>query len=235
MKTTLHESSTRGKADHGWLKSHHTFSFANYYNPNRMSFGALRVLNDDKVDPAKGFGTHSHDNMEIVSIVLEGSLKHKDTMGNEYVIKAGEVQIMSAGTGVAHSEFNNSNEADVSFLQIWIIPEKKGIEPQYAQKDFSKLRKINKLQTLVSPYETDDSLLIHQDAYFSILEIETENTGLYKVNTDGNGVYVFVIEGDIEIADQRLNTRDGLGIQETHQFEYKAHKDSKVLFIEVPL
>jgi len=235
MKTTLHKSNTRGNADHGWLKSHHTFSFANYYNPERMSFGALRVLNDDQVAASQGFGTHPHDNMEIVTVVLEGALKHKDTMGNEYVIKAGEVQIMSAGTGVAHSEYNNSNKEEVSLLQIWVVPEKNGIQPQYAQKDFSKLREKNKLQTLVSPNEIGGSLLIHQKAYFSILEIENGNTDQYKVNSHDNGVYVFIIEGDVEAADQRLNTRDGLGIEETDQFDLKAHKDSKILFIEVPV
>ena len=235
MKTTLHKSNTRGEANHGWLKSRHTFSFASYHNPERMSFGALRVLNDDLVAASKGFGTHPHDNMEIISVVLKGSLKHKDTMGNEHVIKEGDVQIMSAGTGVAHSEYNNSNFDDVSFLQIWVIPEKRNIKPRYAQKDFSALRKRNVIQTVVSPTEESGSLPINQNSFFSILDLEEAKSSSYQVKNSGNGVYIFVLDGSVSVGDQILETRDGLGIENTGSFEITANSDSKVLLIEVPM
>jgi redox-sensitive bicupin YhaK (pirin superfamily) len=235
MKTTLHKSNTRGEANHGWLKSHHTFSFAGYHNPERMSFGALRVLNDDRVSASQGFGTHPHDNMEIVSVVLDGALRHKDTMGNEHVIKSGEVQIMSAGTGVAHSEYNNSDEDEVSFLQIWVFPEKRNIEPRYAQKDFSSLREKNKIQIVVSPDQEDGALPINQNSYFSLLDLEEGHSSQYNLNSKDNGVYIFVLDGEVKVAEQTLEKRDGLGVEETDAVELSATKDSKLLFIEVPM
>ncbi len=227
----IHQSETRGKANHGWLNSNHTFSFAGYYNPERMNFGALRVLNDDSVAPGMGFGTHPHSDMEIVSIPLSGSLHHKDSEGNFGVIKKGEIQLMTAGTGVAHSEFNASNSEDVKFLQIWVIPKKFGVKPRYEQKEFDF--KKNELTLVVSPDGRDGSVTINQDAFFTIANLKN-NEVTYERKLEGNGVYIFVLRGEIEIDGQRFGTRDGVGLENFSSVNLKS-SDAEVLMMEVPM
>lgn len=236
MKTVLHKSDTRGKAHHGWLKSAHSFSFASYYNPERMGFGLLRVLNDDQVDPGTGFSTHPHRDMEIVSIPLKGALRHKDSEGNEAVIRHGEVQLMSAGTGVFHSEYNDSESEDVQFLQIWVMPEKMAIKPRYDQRKFAAEGRKNQWQTVVSPMDSSaEGIKINQQAYFSLIDLDAGKSQSYQIHIPGNGAYVFILEGEIDSAGEVLMSRDALGISETTQFDVKARKDAKVLIIEVPL
>jgi redox-sensitive bicupin YhaK (pirin superfamily) len=235
MKTTIHRADTRGYADHGWLKSRHTFSFAGYHNPERMRFGLLRVLNDDIVEPGGGFGTHPHDNMEIVSIPLSGSLAHKDSEGNEHVINTGDVQIMSAGSGLYHSEYNASAKNTVNFLQIWVYPKVRNIKPRYDQKTFDSADRKNKIQTVVSPQNNDGTLWINQDAYFSLADIEKAVKLNYEIMHKGNGLYIFVISGAIEISGEILNKRDAIGIEESNSIELKAVENSEILLIEVPL
>jgi redox-sensitive bicupin YhaK (pirin superfamily) len=235
MNTVLHKADTRGHANHGWLDSHHTFSFANYYNPDRMHFGVLRVLNDDRVAPGKGFGTHPHDNMEIISIPLEGDLEHKDSMGNVAVIKEGDVQVMSAGTGVFHSEFNKNQDQEVKFLQIWLFPREKNVEPRYDQVSLRDIEKQNKFYQILSPNESDQGVWIHQDAWFSIGNFEMGKADTYKINKPGNGVYAFVIDGEVEIEGQILEKRDGFGIRDVQEITLKSTTDSKVLLMEVPM
>lgn len=230
-----HPSETRGLANHGWLKSRHTFSFAEYYNPERMGFGALRVINDDSVDPGMGFGTHPHRDMEIISIPLEGALQHKDSEGNSSVIKKGEVQIMSAGTGIAHSEYNASRSEAVKFLQIWVLPKKLGIKPRYEQKAFTHEERKNKISTVVSPDGRNGSVTINQNAFFSLTDLEGGKEVTYERQLGSNGVYVFVISGEIEIDGKTFGTRDGVGIQEFDSLKITATKDSEVLLMEVPV
>ena len=234
MKTIIHKASTRGHADHGWLNSYHTFSFANYYEPERIHFGLLRVLNDDTVAPGMGFGRHPHDNMEIVSIPLSGSLEHQDSMGNKTVITSGEVQIMSAGTGVSHSEYNHSKTEEVKFLQIWVFPKERGIKPRYDQKKFDEEQKKNKLLTVISP-DDNNAMWINQDAYFSLGSLDKDTAVDYTVKKNGNGAYVFVLEGEIEAAGEKLGKRDGLGVTEAEKFSVKANDKAEVLIIEVPM
>lgn len=234
MKMVLFEANSRGRADHGWLESHHTFGFAGYYNPERMGFGALRVINDDVVQPSKGFGTHDHDNMEIVSIPLRGALRHQDTMGNKHVIKKGEVQVMSAGTGVSHSEHNDSDTEDVNFLQIWVLPKKKQIEPRYAQAKFSLEDRNDQLQLVVSPDGRNRSLEINQDAFFSQLNVKAGKNVAYQWFQPENCLYVFLLEGSVKVGDHVLQKRDGVGITDTQQIDVVAERDSEVLFMEVP-
>ena len=233
MKTVLHKANTRGHANHGWLDSHHTFSFAKYYNPERMNFGVLRVLNDDVVAGGKGFGTHPHDNMEIISIPLEGDLEHKDSMGNTAVIRKGDVQVMSAGTGVYHSEYNKNASSEVRFLQIWVFPNKKGVTPRYDQiaVDDSK----NNLQQILSPNAEDEGVWIHQDAWFHMGNLDQGFETEYSIKKSGNGVYAFVLEGDVEIQDQKLTKRDGFGVWDTDSISIKAGSKSKILLMEVPM
>lgn len=236
MKTIFFSNTDRGHANHGWLNSYHTFSFGGYHNPNKMNFGALRVLNDDTVNGGKGFSKHPHDNMEIVSIPLEGGLEHQDSMGNKTLIKKGEVQIMSAGTGVFHSEKNESGKAPVKFLQIWVSPDKKNIEPRYDQKIFDLAARKNKFQTVVSPLgTTDEGVKINQNAWFSLVDLENENTQTYNLKDKNNGVYVFVLEGEVEIDGQKLIKRDGLGITETELVTIKSSQDTEVLLMEIPM
>lgn len=230
-----HSSDSRGVADHGWLKSHHTFSFADYYNPQRMGFGALRVINDDSVSPGKGFGSHPHRDMEIISIPLEGSLKHMDSEGNATTIQKGEVQIMSAGTGIVHSEYNASDSAPVKFLQIWVLPEKKGIKPRYGQKNFSDIDKLNKFITVVSPDGRDGSLFINQKAFFSLGEIESERVVTYEKKSDGNGLYVFILSGKVEIDGKEFGARDGIGIEEFTTITIHSQSHAEILLMEVPV
>lgn len=235
MRKMIHKANTRGVADFGWLHSKHTFSFSSYYNPNRMQFGALRVLNDDIVAPDMGFGTHGHENMEIVSIPISGELAHRDSTGNAEVIRSGEVQIMSAGTGIRHSEFNHSQNDPVNFLQIWILPKEIGIKPRYEQKLFEVSERKNKLQTVVSPVKNSDAVWINQDSYFSLANIEQGKELEYKMNLAGNGVYLFLIEGSITFDGEIFEKRDGIGISEVDRFKIQAKQNAEILFIEVPM
>lgn len=235
MKTVIHKANTRGHANHGWLDSYHTFSFAGYYDPSRVHFGALRVLNDDVVAGGAGFGQHPHDNMEIISIPLKGALEHGDNTGGHGIIKSGEVQIMSAGSGIAHSEKNASRTNEVNFLQIWVFPKERNIQPRYDQKLFLEADRINKFQTVVSPEKSVGALWINQDAWFSLGKINEGEKAEYIINKNGNGVYAFVIEGDVIINDQKLNKRDGLGIWETDKLTVTADKNAEILLIEVPM
>ena len=233
--TVLHKAETRGHANHGWLNSHHTFSFANYYNPERMHFGVLRVLNDDIVRGGNGFGRHPHDNMEIISIPLEGDLEHQDSMGNIAVIKNGDIQVMSAGTGITHSEKNKSLSNEVKFLQIWIFPNKKNVEPRYDQLTLNAEDRKNKLQQILSPSQDDDGVWIHQDAWFHLGSLDEGNTQSYQLKKEGNGVYIFVISGEITVGDQKLNIRDGFGIWDVSEINILADTNAEVLVMEVPM
>jgi redox-sensitive bicupin YhaK (pirin superfamily) len=235
MKTVIHKSESRGLANHGWLHSRHTFSFANYYNPERMNFGVLRVLNDDQVKEGMGFGTHPHDNMEIISIPLEGDLEHKDSMGNKAIIKEGDVQIMSAGTGITHSEYNKNKDKEVKFLQIWVFPKKKNIAPRYDQISIKELEKKNKFYQVVSPSQEDAGVMINQDAWFSLGKFEKGKLDTYTLNKKDNGVYLFVLEGEIEVAGNSLSSRDGMGIWETNEITVKASTNARVLLMEIPM
>jgi quercetin 2,3-dioxygenase len=235
MSTILHKSNSRGHADHGWLKSYHTFSFAGYHDPSRMHFGVLRVLNDDFVAPGMGFGKHPHDNMEIISIPLEGDLEHGDNMGTRAIIKKGDVQVMSAGTGIVHSEKNKNNDQSVKFLQIWVIPNKRNVEPRYDQKTFSDEELNNRFQVVVSPMGFSEGVNIHQDAWFSLGKFEQGKTIEYNLYKSGNGVYAFILEGDVTINDVSLNRRDGLGITSTDQLNITADSDAYILLMEVPM
>ncbi len=233
-KQVLHRANTRGVANHGWLLSKHTFSFANYFDPQRVHFGALRVLNDDIVQPGMGFGTHPHDNMEIVSIPLTGTLAHKDSTGSAKQIHSGEVQIMSAGSGITHSEYNHSDKEMVNFLQIWVFPKQRNIEPRYDQKYFNDEKWLNQWQTIVAP-EDEGALWINQDAYFTLGQFNKNVRLDYPIRKKGNGVYVFVIEGSATVNDQSLNTRDGLGVSETAGLHVAVNAGSNLLLIEVPM
>ena len=235
MKTVLHKANTRGHANHGWLNSFHTFSFAGYHDPSRMHFGALRVLNDDTVSGGMGFGKHPHDNMEIVSIPLSGDLEHADSMGNVAVIKQNDVQIMSAGTGVFHSEKNRNQDSTVKFLQIWVFPKVEDIKPRYDQKTFNPADRINKLQEVISPIKGSEGLWINQDAWFHLGNLKAGFETTYPLKQKVNGVYVFVLEGDVSINDQTLNKRDGLGVWEADSLHIKADTDTEVLLMEVPM
>ncbi len=233
--TVLHKAGTRGNANHGWLQSFHTFSFADYYNPERMNFGVLRVLNDDTVSPGMGFGTHPHNNMEIVSIPLEGDLEHKDSMGNTTVIRNGDIQVMSAGTGIQHSEYNKNKDIPVKFLQIWILPDKKDVTPRYDQITLNKEDRKNKLQQILSPNNDDEGVWIHQNAWFHLAGFEKGFTADYTFKAKGNGLYVFNLEGDIKINVQLLNSRDGYGIWDTDNVKITALSDAEFLLMEVPM
>lgn len=230
----LHKSSTRGLSNHGWLHSRHTFSFGDYYDPGRTHFGVLRVINDDMVAPGKGFGTHPHSNMEIITIPLSGELKHKDDMNHSSVIKKGDVQVMSAGTGLFHSEMNQNTDRSVSFLQIWILPKVQKVKPRYQQKDFQLIP--NDFTLIISPNSNDDNLWIYQDAWIHLADFSKGNTRQYKLNQPlKNGVYIFVIEGEIEIEAEILSARDGIGFWETNEIEILAKEKSEFLLIEVPM
>ena len=235
MKTVLHKAETRGRTNHGWLDSHHTFSFAGYHNPSRMNFGLLRVLNDDIVKGGMGFGQHPHDNMEIISIPLRGALEHGDNTGGHAIIKSGEVQIMSAGSGLAHSEKNASPTDDVNFLQIWVFPKERNIEPRYEQKMFSKADRMNTIQTVVSPGKENGALWINQDAWFHLSNLKKGSELPYKVKRKENGVYAFVLEGEVTIAGQAMNKRDGLGVWEEESITIAAKSDSEILLMDVPM
>lgn len=235
MNTVLHKAGTRGHANHGWLDTNHTFSFAHYYNPERMNFGVLRVLNDDVVDGGMGFGRHPHDNMEIISIPLEGDLEHKDSMGNVATIKQNDIQILSAGTGIYHSEYNKNPDKKVNFLQIWVFPKEQNIKPRYDQITFKPEDRENKLMQVVSPGKDDGGVWINQDAWFHLGNLKSGFETEYVVKKNGNGVYAFVIKGDVTIAGQALNKRDGFGVWNTDKVSIKAGSDAEVLLMEVPM
>ena len=234
--TVLHKANTRGVANHGWLQSHQTFSFANYYNPERMHFGVLRVLNDDKVEGGKGFGTHPHDNMEIISIPLEGDLEHKDSMGNTAIIKNGDIQVMSAGTGIFHSEFNKNENQLVKFLQIWVYPNQKNVTPRYDQITLKKENRINQFEQIVSPSADDAGVWIHQNAWFNLGTFSKDNTTEYIVKRPGNGLYIFIIKGTATVGDQKLESRDGFGIWDTAKITITSNEDdTEILLMDVPM
>lgn len=235
MNTIIHKNETRGIARHDWLYSRHTFSFADYYDPKRINFGTLRVLNDDIVEAGRGFGTHPHDNMEIISIPLSGSLRHEDSLGNKHIIKSGEVQVMSAGKGISHSEYNHSDKEPANFLQIWILPNVKNIVPQYGQKQFDAKNFKNKFQMVASPDGKEGSLKIHQEAYLSLAETDPKKELIYQLKKSGNGLYLFVIEGRVIIDSETLDRRDGIGITNTNSINLTAQSPAKLLAIEVPM
>ncbi len=234
MKTILHKANTRGHANHGWLNSYHTFSFAGYYNPERIHFGALRVLNDDTVAGGMGFGKHPHDNMEIVSIPLSGDLEHNDTTGRHEIIKQGDVQIMSAGSGIAHSEKNANHNKEVKFLQIWVMPKERNIAPRYEQKSFPLAERKNTLQTVVAP-DNAEAVWINQNAWFTLGNFEAAQTTSYTLHNAKSGVYVFVIKGSVSVNGVALEERDGLGITETDLLNITADTDTEFLLMEVPM
>lgn len=236
MKSIVYKASSRGHQYHGWLDAHHTFSFANYYNPERINFGALRVVNDDIIEGGKGFGRHPHDNMEIVSIPLYGDLEHKDSMGYTSVIKAGEVQIMSAGSGLFHSEYNANPDKPVNLFQIWVFPNKKDVEPRYDQKAFDFIHNKNKLVEIVSPDKESGNLWLHQDTWFNIGTLDKDVNIEYKLKKDGDGVFAMVVEGEFMVGGQKLHHRDAVGIWDTDSLQIEALSDNaRILLIEVPM
>lgn len=232
----LHKGNTRGHANHGWLNAHHTFSFANYHNHERMQFGVLRVLNDDSIDGGMGFGTHPHDNMEIITIPLEGALSHKDSLGTSSTIQHGDIQVMSAGTGVQHSEFNANADIPVKLLQIWLFPNKKNVEPRYGQLTLEIAERHNNFQQILSPNQDDTGVWIHQDAWFSLGTFDDNFETEYHIKKQGNGVYAFVIKGSVTIDGHKLNTRDGLGLWDTSKIHFKSNTPgAEVLLMDVPM
>ena len=235
MNTVIHKADTRGHANHGWLDSHHTFSFASYYNPERMHFGVLRVLNDDIVSAGKGFSTHPHDNMEIISIPLEGDLEHKDSMGNVTIIKEGDLQVMSAGTGVYHSEYNKNTDKEVRFLQIWIFPNKKNVEPRYDQISIKEIAKRNEFYQVLSPNPDDAGVWVHQDAWFHLGGFDKDMHSKYQLKKEDNGIYAFVLDGEVEINGEKLAKRDGYGVWNASEINLKSISNSNVLLMEVPM
>jgi len=235
MKSVLHKANTRGHVNHGWLDSNHTFSFANYYNPQRMNFGVLRVINDDRVMAGRGFGTHPHDNMEIISIPLDGDLEHKDSMGNVAVIKEGDVQVMSAGTGIFHSEYNKNSDKEVKFLQIWLFPNKRDVNPRYDQISLNNEEMNDNLMQILSPNQDDEGVWIHQNAWFHMGNLSKGKSVEYKIKDSRNGVYAFIIDGDVSIEGQELNRRDGYGVWDTDKINIDAISNARVLLMEVPM
>lgn len=236
MKKVFYKADTRGDANHGWLHSKHSFSFANYYNRERMNFGLLRVVNDDKVAGGQGFGTHPHENMEIISIPLSGDLEHKDSMGNKHIIRSGEIQVMSAGTGITHSEYNANQDKDVKFFQIWVYPREKGVKPRYGQKEFNFDKKRNDLTLIVSPDKAEESLWVHQDVWFSIGDFDKDKGVNYQCKKKSNGVFAMAIEGSFQVGETTLEKRDAVGIWDVDSFDMKALSDNaRILLIDVPM
>lgn len=232
----IHQNESRGLADFGWLISRHTFSFGSYYDPERMNFGVLRVLNDDIVSPGRGFDMHRHENMEIISIPLSGDLEHKDSLGNKAIIRSGDVQVMSAGTGIFHSEYNKNEDQEVSFLQIWVIPNKLGVEPRYGQVTLHEADRVNRLQQIISPEQNNGGLWIHQDAWLYLSNLEKDKQLKYTLKSNDNGVYIFLIKGTIEVNGLSLNERDGIGIKEgLDTISMIASNDAFLLLMELPI
>ena len=235
MNKVYHSAETRGHADHGWLNANHSFSFASFYDPNRMNFGALRVLNDDTISPGKGFGKHSHDNMEIITIPLKGDLEHNDSLGNIGAINEGEIQVMSAGTGIYHSEYNKNSDKFINLLQLWVMPKKQDVKPRYDQRSFKGLKKKNSIYQVLSPYPEDEGMWIHQDAWIHLGDFEEVTSVDYMLKKKGNGVYIFVMEGIFKVANEKLEKRDALGVWNTESITFEAQSKSQVLIIEVPM
>lgn len=235
MQKVIHRAETRGHFNHGWLNTYHSFSFADYYNPDRIQFGLLRVLNDDIVKPGMGFGTHPHNNMEIITIPLEGQLEHRDSMGNGSVIEAGEVQVMTAGSGITHSEFNPSPDKEVNLLQIWVFPRERNLTPRYDQKRFDTSKMKNEFLTVVTPDGAGESLFVHQDAWFSLAETDGSKEMKYQMHSGNSGVYLFVIDGELEVDGDALKSRDGMGIYDTSEFSVKSLQPAKFLIMEIPM
>ncbi len=236
MKNTIiHKANSRGYADHGWLVTHHTFSFANYYNPERVHFGMLRVLNDDWIEGGMGFGTHPHDNMEIITIPLSGAIAHRDSMGNHSTIQEGEIQVMSAGSGITHSEFNANKNMPATLLQIWVFPNQKEVTPRYGQIKLDPKDRKNKFQQIVSPNPEDEGVWIHQNAWFHLADLEKESALDYHLKQQGNGIYLFVIKGKVTLNGEHLSERDGMGITEMDKITISAESNAEVLVMEVPL
>ena len=233
--TVLHPAESRGHANHGWLDSYHSFSFSSYYSPERMHFGALRVLNDDQVSGGMGFGKHPHDNMEIISIPIEGDLEHQDSMGNTAVIRKGDIQAMSAGTGIFHSEKNRNPNEQAKFLQIWVYPDQLNVAPRYDQISLNLEDRHNRLQQILSPNADDDGVMIHQNAWFHMGKLDKDVTLDYTLKAKGNGVYFFVLNGDVSVNGQALHRRDGYGVWETDNFKINADSDAELLLMEVPM
>ena len=235
MKTIFHAASSRGHADHGWLNAHHSFSFANWYDPSRINFGMLRVLNDDIVAGGQGFGTHPHNDMEIITIILDGALEHKDSMGNGSVIKPGDIQVMSAGTGVMHSEFNPLKDKATNLFQLWIFPKENGIKPRYDQKTFDVADRKNKIQTVASGFKTGDELYIHQNAAISLANLEKDSILNYELKDKNNGAYIMVINGNLDVEGTQLGKKDAIGVWETEKITLKAGESTEIIIIEVPM
>ena len=235
MKMIFHPSSSRGYANHGWLEANHSFSFARFFDPNKMNFGALRVLNDDTIAAGMGFGTHPHNDMEIITIPLKGDLEHKDSMGYSEVIKEGDIQVLSAGTGIQHSEYNKNSDRPINLLQIWVFPEKKGVKPRYDQLSLKNLKKEDEFYQILSPNADDQGVWIHQNSWMHMGEFTHDKEHVYQLKDKRNGVYIFVIEGGAFVDSQNLQKRDALGVWETESIEIKAEKNSKILLIEVPM
>ncbi|MCV9928450.1 pirin family protein [Flavobacterium sp. LS1R49] len=231
----IHKAETRGNANHGWLNAYHSFSFATYYDSERIQFGALRVLNDDTIAAGMGFGTHPHDNMEIITIPLEGDLAHKDSMGNTEIIKHGDIQVMSAGTGIQHSEFNPNADQQTKLLQIWLFPNKRNVTPRYQQISLNTEDRHNKLQQVLSPNPDDDGVWIHQDAWFHMGNFDAGTTTEYSVKKEGNGLYVFILKGNVTINGHELNTRDAIGITDFKTVTFTANTDAEFLIMEIPM
>jgi redox-sensitive bicupin YhaK (pirin superfamily) len=231
----LHKANTRGNANHGWLNAYHTFSFSSYYNSDRVQFGMLRVLNDDTVAAGMGFGKHPHDNMEIITIPLEGDLAHKDSMGNAETIKSGDIQVMSAGTGIQHSEFNPNEDKQTKLLQIWVFPKVRNVEPRYQQITLNPEDRKNKLQQILSPNPEDEGVWIYQDAWFHLGKFDKDMTLDYDIKKEGNGVYAFVIKGNVTINGTKLETRDGLGIWDTKTLDIQVTEGAELLLLEIPM
>lgn len=231
----IHKAETRGNANHGWLNAYHSFSFAAYYDSERIQFGALRVLNDDTIAAGMGFGTHPHDNMEIITIPLEGDLAHKDSMGNTEIIKHGDIQVMSAGTGIQHSEFNPNADKQTKLLQIWLFPNKRNVTPRYQQISLNTEDRHNKLQQVLSPNPDDAGVWIHQDAWFHMGNFDAGTTTEYSIKKEGNGLYAFILKGNVTINDQELNTRDAIGITDFKTISIKANTDAEFLLMEIPM
>ena len=235
MNKVFFSADTRGHADHGWLNANYSFSFGNYFNRDRMNFGALRVLNDDTISPGKGFGYHPHENMEIITIPLKGDLEHKDSMGNSGIINEGEIQVMSAGSGIFHSEFNKNSDKSINLLQLWVLPKRENVEPRYDQCSIQGLRKLNSFYMVLSPHPEDNVMWIHQDAWFHLGDFDKVTSIDYELKREGNGVYIFVIEGNFNVSNQKLNKRDALGVWNTDIISFKAQPNSRVLLVEVPM
>ena len=233
--TVLHKANSRGHADHGWLNAYHIFSFASWYNPERIQFGMLRVLNDDTIAAGMGFGTHPHDNMEIITIPLEGDLAHKDSMGNAATIKTGDVQVMSAGTGIQHSEFNPNADQHTKLFQIWLFPKYRNVEPRYQQITLDSTKQKNDFAQILSPNEEDEGVWIHQDAWFYLSDFDKDFSKKLALKKEGNGFYIMNIEGEIEVDGEKLEKRDAIGIWETNELEIKANSDSRFLIMEIPM